>query len=155
MPRITVLILGTVSMARRSKFNAEARRRIIQAIQTGCTYELAAQYAGISRGTLWLWLQKGEQQKSGAYRTFLNEFKKAEARCCVGSLAVIQKAAQDGTWQAAAFLLERRFGYHKDGPPPVQITIDADAVDVRSIVEEYRREVLPVIGTPTIDLDEE
>ncbi len=142
-------------MARRSKFNDEARRRIIQAIQTGCTYDLAAQYAGITRGTLWLWLQKGEEQKSGAYRTFLNDFKKAEARCCVGSLAIIQKAAQEGTWQAAAFLLERRFGYHKDGPPPVQITIDAENMDVRSLIGEYQKEIRPIIEGPDIDLDEE
>ncbi len=142
-------------MARRSKFNDEARRRIIQAIQTGCTYDLDAQYAGITRGTLWLWLQKGEEQKSGAYRTFLNDFKKAEARCCVGSLAIIQKAAQEGTWQAAAFLLERRFGYHKDGPPPVQITIDAENMDVRSLIGEYQKEIRPIIEGPDIDLDEE
>ena len=85
----------------------------------------------------------------------MNDFKKAEARCCVGSLAIIQKAAQEGTWQAAAFLLERRFGYHKDGPPPVQITIDAENMDVRSLIGEYQKEIRPIIEGPDIDLDEE
>ncbi len=141
-------------MGRRLKLNPEIQKRIIQAIQAGSTYELAAQFAGISRGTLWSWLQKGEEQNKGVYRTFLNEFKKAEARCCVGALAVVQKAAQNGTWQAAAFLLERRFGYHKDGPPPVQITIDAESVDVQSIIGEYKQEIQPLLEGPTIDLDD-
>lgn len=142
-------------MSRRTKLTPALQTRILQAIQAGATYEYAATYAGISRTTLYYWMQKGEQQKRGAFRTFLNEFKKAEARCCVGALAVVQKAAQAGTWQAAAFLLERRFGYTKDGPPPVQITIDVDAIDSRALMAEYEQGIKQLISGPTIDLDED
>lgn len=142
-------------MARRTKLNAEVQRKILQAIQAGSTYEIAANFAGISRTTLFYWMRKGEEQKKGIYRTFFNEFKRAESMACVGSLAVINKEAREGNWQAAAWLLERRFGYSRDGPPPVQITIDAESVDVKQLISEYKREIAPIIEKPIIDLDEE
>ena len=146
-------------MARRTKLNADVQRRIVQAIQSGATYELAAQYAGITRTTLYYWLEKGKEQTKGIYRTFFNEFKKAEAVCCVGALAVIRKEAQAGTWQAAAWLLERRFPqqYARNQQPAVQLTIDVDAeeINVRGIAQEYKTYVQPLIEGPIIDLDEE
>jgi len=51
--------------------------------------------------------------------------------------------------------LERRFGYTRDAPPPVQITIDADTVDVQQLISEYKNEIAPIIDKPLIDLDEE
>jgi hypothetical protein len=100
-------------------------------------------------------MRKGEEQNKGIYRTFLNEFKRAESMACVGSLAVINKEAREGNWQAAAWLLERRFGYSREGTPPVQITIDAESVDVQQLISEYKKEIAPIIEKPIIDLDEE
>tara|TARA_R100000655_G_scaffold93205_1_gene134471 strand:+ start:4605 stop:5039 length:435 start_codon:yes stop_codon:yes gene_type:complete len=144
-------------MGRRSKLNAEVQKRIIQAIQSGATYELAAQFGGVTRTTLFYWLNKGEEQTKGIYRTFFNEFKKAEAICCVAALAVIKQEAKNGTWQAAAWLLERRFPeqYSKNGPPPVQLTIDVDEISIQGLTQEYNTYVRPLIDGPTIDLDEE
>ena len=145
-----------VLMARRSKLNPEVQRRILQAIQSGATYEHAAHFAGISRTTLYYWLRKGEEQARGVYRTFFNEFKKAESLCCVAALAIINNEAKKGTWQAAAWLLERRFPeYARGGPSPVQITIDAEEVSVKTLVTEYNNFVRPLVDGPIIDLDEE
>ena len=142
-------------MARRTKLNLAVQNRILQAIQAGSTYEYAAQFAGITRTTLFYWLRRGEEQSSGIYRTFFNEFKKAEGTACIGSLAVINREARDGNWQAAAWLLERRFGYTRDGPPPVQITIDTENLDMKTLVQEYKTGIQQLITGPTIDLDEE
>ena len=100
-------------------------------------------------------MQKGEEQKRGQFRTFLSEFKKAEAMACIEALAVIKKEARAGNWHCSAWLLERRFGYTKDGPPPVQITIDVDAIDSKTLIAEYEREIQKLIKGPVIDLDEE
>jgi len=45
---------------RRSKLNEEVQKRIIQAIQMGATYEIAAEHAGICRKTLYSWIEKGK-----------------------------------------------------------------------------------------------
>ena len=107
-------------MARPSKFNASTAKAIIQALETGATYEIAAKRGGIKRETLWRWLKKGEDAKTGQFVTFRNDVKKAEANGAVFMLAIISKAArgderQKPAWKAAAWLLERRYGYRIGG----------------------------------------
>ena len=102
-------------MARRSKINEETKKRIIQAIQMGATYEIAAEHAGICRKTLYSWIEKGKTANKGsALYTFLHEFRKAEARACLTSLTTIQREIQNGDWKAAAWFLDRRAGYRRD-----------------------------------------
>lgn len=101
-------------MSRRIKLNEARTKAILQAIQLGATYEIAAENAGVSRSTLWNWLKRGEEQSTGQFATFLDAFKKAEARAALGALATIHKACNDGDWKAAAFLLERRHNYKRD-----------------------------------------
>lgn len=67
----------------------------------GSTYELAASYAGISYQTFLDW-QKSKSE-------FLDTVKLAEGKAAVKWLSVIEQAANDGTWQAAAWKLERRY----------------------------------------------
>lgn len=147
-------------MARRTKLTNEVQHNIITAIQTGATYEMAASFGNITRATLWLWLKKGQEQSKGIYRTFFDAFKRAEAQAGVRSLAIVNKAAQDGNWQAAAWLLERRFGYDRNNPA-VQVNIDAQGSlssrSVAELVEEVRerQKLLTVVNGPLIDLDEE
>lgn len=99
---------------RPSKFTKARKDRIIQAIKAGCTYELASDYAGITRKTLWEWLKKGEDPKNRAYVTFSNEIKKAEAEGAMVHLGNIEKAAQKD-WKASAWMMERRHSYSRDG----------------------------------------
>lgn len=99
---------------RRIKLNETRKKAIIEAIQLGATYEIAAENAGVSRSTLWNWLKKGEDETTGNFRTFLDAFKKAEATAALGALRTIDTASKDGDWKAAAFLLERRHNYKRD-----------------------------------------
>ena len=46
-------------MARPSKFTDEIKKKLIQALSIGCTYVLAAKYAGIHEATFYSWLAKG------------------------------------------------------------------------------------------------
>lgn len=88
-------------MARPTKYSDEVVERITHAIGLGATYELAAGYGGISYETFNDWRQKKPQ--------FSEAIKAAEGIAAVGWLGKIEEAAGDGTWQAAAWKLERRY----------------------------------------------
>lgn len=78
-------------------------------IRGGNYIETAAAYAGISKQTLYNWLRRGARQKSGQYREFALAVEQALAEAEMRDLALIEQAARDGKWQAAAWRLERRF----------------------------------------------
>ena len=102
-------------MARRTKLTEEIVSKIIQAIQTGATYELCAQYAGISPATFYSWMKQGREKKDKRKVEFLEKIKRAESRGAIANLGLIQKAATDGDWKASAWILERRHGYNRNG----------------------------------------
>ena len=106
--------MATKKKGRPSKFTKARKERIVQAISAGCTYEMAADYAGISRTTLWGWLKKGEDPKEKSYCTFLNQVKRAEVEGAMVHLGTIAQASEKD-WKASAWMLERRHGYSKDG----------------------------------------
>ena len=87
-------------MARPSKYTPEAVARIIQALELGATYEHAAAYGGISYDTFNAWRQE--------FSEFSEALKAAEARAVYGWLDKIERAAESGNWQAAAWKLEWR-----------------------------------------------
>ena len=82
---------------------------ILRGIRVGLTYDRAAQLAGITPRTFYLWKQKGAQGNAPVYIRFLQALKKAEIEGEAAALQEIIKAAKSGTWQAAAWILERRF----------------------------------------------
>lgn len=88
-------------MAPRPKYTPEIAAAVVRAIELGATYELAAGYAGISADTLSRWRNR--------YAEFADMLKAAEGRAAVKWLAKIEQAASEGTWQAAAWKLERRY----------------------------------------------
>jgi len=97
---------------RPSKFTAEVKSKILQAIKLGTPYEHACQYAGIDFRTFRRWMIKGEAAKSGKFCQFCHDIKEAEGSALVGWLARIEQAAKDGDWKAAAWKAERRFPKH-------------------------------------------
>lgn len=96
-------------MARPTKLTPQVQQRIVQAIALGSTYELAAGYGGIAYNTFNEWMKAGAAAKSGRFLEFYEAVKEAEGAAAVGWLAKIEKAANDGAWQAAAWKLERRY----------------------------------------------
>ena len=88
------------------KLTPDTQAKIIEAIKLGSTKTLAASYAGISRRTFYNWMEKGEEQKTGIYRDFLDALDQAEGERVARWLAIINKAAPK-SWPAAAWLLER------------------------------------------------
>lgn len=85
---------------RKTKYTPETIAKIVQAIRTGATYQLACQYAGIHHDTFYEWMKTKTE--------FSEAVKEAEGAGAVELLARIKKEAAEGTWQAAAWILERR-----------------------------------------------
>ena len=111
-----------------SQFKPETKKRLVEGIRLGLTNKLAAAYAGISESTFYLWMQQareGDQEKI----ELSESLKKAEAQSAAHSLAVIKKAAQDGTWTAAAWMLERRHNFRRDAVVEPEIVDTTELVD--------------------------
>lgn len=97
----------------------ETLERSRRAMALGFTIELAARYIGISRRTWSLWRKRGNEGDKW-YREWLDAVEAGESECAETCLAMIRDAAiTQRDWKAAAWLMERRFGYTK--PPHVVI----------------------------------
>ena len=86
---------------RRTKYTPDTVKRLTDAITLGATYELACHYAGIDYSTFAKWMNEKIE--------FSEAIKEAEGKGVMQWLAKIEKAANDGSWQAAAWKLERRY----------------------------------------------
>jgi hypothetical protein len=86
-------------VGRPTKRTPHLEAALLQALRAGNTREAACHYAGIDLHTLSRWMR---------FATFATAIEKAETDAEVRFVAQIAKAAQDGTWQAAVWWLERR-----------------------------------------------
>jgi transposase len=78
-------------------------------IAHGCYVETAVALCGISKQTFYRWLKDSQKEDASDLLLKLSDaVKKAAAESEVRDLAVIDKAAQEGVWQAAAWRLERK-----------------------------------------------
>ena len=97
------------------------RELVVRHLESGSSLEVAARAAGVARRTLQRWLAAGEEAETAdeagsklsareqAYLELREAAAEARARAQVRALATIQKAGLDGSWQAAAWFLERVF----------------------------------------------
>jgi len=88
-------------MARPTKRNPAVEDQILRALAAGQARWPAAALAGVSGTTLSRWVADDE--------AFALEVHRAEAQAVATALGTITKAAASGTWQAAAWWLERRY----------------------------------------------
>ena len=89
------------------ELNPELQIRIVTYIQAGAYVETSAAAAGICKDTFYDWLKRGAAGEI-PFKGFSDAVQKAAAEAEVRDLAIIDKAARGGTWQAAAWKLERR-----------------------------------------------
>jgi transposase len=134
-------------VGRPTKLTPEVQEKIVSLVRAGNYPEVAAQAAGISGKTYYEWMKRGESE-AGIYREFRKAVKEAQAAAESHAVTVIRKAAIDGTWQAAAWFLERSKAERwrrkenveltgKDGGPVEQrITGDTEREKVTSMIDE-------------------
>lgn len=133
-------------------------KKVVSALSAGHYMERAAKLANVNASTVYIWKAKGQEERqriesgdkpteSGQkYLQILEVIEKAQEQASHRAMVAIQKAAQDGSWQAAAWYLERtdhkHYGRkttvvgHDDGPIQVQ-TVSAEEVDakLRSLID--------------------
>ncbi|QDV32354.1 hypothetical protein [Tautonia plasticadhaerens] len=101
-------------MSRSRTPDPEAIRALLEALRAGSFPGPACRAAGISRSTLRRWLGRGRSKDDhdAPYRAFRRDYRAAIASAEVGALDSICRAGSEGipgSWQASAWLLERRF----------------------------------------------
>jgi len=111
---------------RPTKLTPEIQKKVCDAIVLGAYIETAAAYASVSKQVLYDWMKKGNKQKGGIYRQFLDAIEEAMSRSELRDLESIDKNAsgrpakhdENGNliapslrpnWQAAAWRLERKY----------------------------------------------
>jgi transposase len=127
-------------MGRQTLLDDVTAQRIVEAVKLGAPWYLAAQAGGVAASTLRQWKAKGAAGEE-PYVAFLARLKSAEAEGAAEALRIVREAARSGTWQAAAWLLERRypksFGLKNRVPAERPPTDD----EVRELVAKIRGEV--------------
>ena len=144
----------------------EIREAILQYIEEGLAFSEACSLAGVSRQTLYNYMQSGaanirkedyEQENAQFYLLV----KQAEAQSELNSLKKINNAANiPAFWGAAAFLLERRYPdrYGKQDRLTVQSTsrIDIQTTNVESnIIDAESRTIINEFAKLTIPSESE
>ena len=100
-------------MGRHCKLTPEVHQRIVQFLRHGNSQKAAAEAAGIHEATIQRWLAEGEASSQSRFREFCEDCKKAQAEWQASMVRVVERHAVGAdslpsTWQAAAWLLERR-----------------------------------------------
>ena len=92
----------------------EMQDKFLKAIRLGCPVKDACGCAGFSDGWFYEQSKKAKEQPglatSKKFAGFLRRIKEVEGEATNRWLAMVEKAAMSGTWQAAAWKLERRRG---------------------------------------------
>src|SRR6266481_5282154 len=96
------------SPGRPTSLTPDVHARIVKAIRLGMTYRLASQYGGVDYDTFRGWRVRADTGEE-PYFSFSVAVKEAEGEGVLQNLERIEAAAINGTWQASAWLLERRY----------------------------------------------
>lgn len=105
---------------RPTKLNEARAAQIVNMVRGGSFALVAARANGIHQATYHAWMARGrdaERDDDGhcvnpddqLYADFHDSVKDAEAAAEVQSIALIRQSANNGTWQAAAWYLERKY----------------------------------------------
>ena len=121
-----------MTTGRKTKLTPDLQAKFCQGIKLGMTYRLACGYVGIRESTFYRWLQEAEQGHD-RQKEFKEAVKAAEATGAAHSLAVIHRAAEEGSWQASAWLLERRHCYRRASAPVVEAIINDSEAQPRMV----------------------
>jgi len=125
-------------MARKSKLNKELIEKAYELVAAGNYHKDVYPILGVDESTWYRWLSDGEKAKSGIKREFYETIKKAEKEAIARNVALIQRAAQEGNWQAAAWWLERK--YFEDWGRKDKVDLSADKDGFKIVVEYADRE---------------
>lgn len=123
------------------KITPELTERFAHAIRLGMRYIDACRYVGISQRTWSHWQNRGAMGEE-PYATFLSAVKTAETEGMLACLESIERAHRNKDWKAAAWLLERRYGWW---PNHMVTTVTEEQSSMDLSTEEGRSEVIAAL----------
>ena len=94
-------------MGRPTKLTPELQADLVRALASGAFIEAAGEYVGIHPDTYYGWMRRGQDEGEGPFFEFSETIKKARSAVTLRMAGRILAAADDGTWQAGAWWLER------------------------------------------------
>lgn len=126
-------------MGRPSKLDDLVTQRIVASLEKGLPRDTAARLARIAPRTLYDWLRRGRSQdeSESEYAQFLQRVKEAEAKSEEALMGIIREHATD-TWQACAWLLERRMPKKYALRKPVERVEEITPEEAERIVAEAK-----------------
>ena len=126
------------------KLTAETQDKICVAIRLGNDKKVAAALAGVSETTFYRWLELADvDNPKKEYREFRESIERAEAEAEVTRIARITQAADNGTWQAASWWLERKFPERWGRNDKIRQEITgANGAPIQITLEEAKKAVL-------------
>lgn len=145
-------------VGRPSMFTEERTQKILEYLGAGNYIDTACAAAGISHTTFYNWMDRGKQERDrlratssepapdeAPYVAFVDAVEKAQADAEARNVAIIQKAAVTGTWQAAAWWLERTRPKKYARMEKAEITgPEGGAVRVDVSTEELERKIAKI-----------
>lgn len=114
------------------------------AIRAGNYTKIACALAGIAESTYYNWMEQAQQPDAEPeLLEFLESVERAEAEAEIAAVARIRQAADNGTWQAASWLLERKHGERWGRNDKLRQEISGpNGKPVTLTIEEARKAVL-------------
>ena len=95
-------------MGRPTKLTPELQADLVRALASGAYIEAACQYVGIAPQTYYGWIAKAKADDSEPeYLEFMEAVEKARSAVTLRMAGRVLAAADDGSWQAGAWWLER------------------------------------------------
>lgn len=92
---------------RPTMFNAQRKKRFLDAIRNGVSFEAASGCAGVTKATVYKWLKLGQQKDAPAeFAAFVDEYQAALGECEDWYVGKLRKAAEAGNTSAAIFMLK-------------------------------------------------
>jgi len=134
---------------------------LIASLKNGAYVETACTYAGVGVSSVYRWLERGKAENDRLetgetadpnetpYWEIWEAIEKARSEATLRNVTLVQSAAQNGSWQAAAWFLERtnpklygRRNYNEvtgaDGKPlEVSVSVDDLNAKIASLMGEH------------------
>lgn len=115
-----------------TKFTAERRAKIIEALQVGASQRTAAAIAGIDPATLTRWIQRGESAApTSSWARFVEKVREAEAHPKMRALGIIYNAMADRPDLAWKFIERREHGFAPPTPQAIAPPSAATVIQLR------------------------
>jgi hypothetical protein len=127
-------------MSRPTKLTEATVQILCESAKLGLKVDHMCERAQIKPRTYYAWKSKAKQGEEPFF-SFMQRVEKSKADGVAHNLAIILRAAkEDRSWTAAAWILERCFGYNKVIENiEEEVVLDVDEIDVKELLRQLEK----------------